>query len=112
LRAKAYEIRGMAEPAVDAPAAPTMLTANSPSRLYWQGSAGASSYRVQRASSSAGAWTTVATGITDDKGASADAPLYADEPAAGTHLYRVIAVNGGGSSSPSNYQTVVVREDP
>ena len=112
LRSKAYEIRGLPEPPVDPPEAPTMLTVNSPSRLYWQGSAGASSYQVQRASSSAGPWTTIATGVIDDKGPIADAPLYADEPAAGTHLYRVIAVNDGGSSAPSNYQTVVVREDP
>jgi hypothetical protein len=100
LRQKAYAIRGQSVPAITVPNTPTMLAASYTSALSWQGSAGASSYILERATSNSGPWTVVANDALDDK----SAPLYSDSSVtAGTsYYYRVTAKNSAGSSGVSN----------
>ena len=103
LRDKAFEIQGITSPpAIEPPAAPKLLTIESPAAISWQGSAGAAAYNVERATSAEGPWTTIGTDVSD-----ADVqyrPLFADTTAIpGTsHFYRVVARNSVGDSDPSN----------
>jgi subtilisin family serine protease len=64
-------------------------------RVAWSGSAGATSYAVERGSAASGPWTPRATGVTStsytDTGLSPNATFY----------YRVTASNATGSSAPS-----------
>jgi hypothetical protein len=63
--------------------------------LSWSPAPGATSYRVKRATTNGGPYTTIATGIT--------AASYTDRGLSGgtTYFYIVTAVNGSGESSPS-----------
>ena len=85
---------------VTPPAAPTALTAtggNTQVALSWTGSSGAGSYSILRGTTSGGEGSTpIATGIPGTS--------YTDTAVLnGTkYYYKVIAVNAGGSSSPSN----------
>ncbi len=102
LREKAFEIRGQALPALTPPAAPQLLPIKDVAAITWRGSAGASGYDIQRAEEKAGPWTTIAENVSD-----ADVqyrPLYNDETAeiGKRYFYRIIAVNAGGTSAPSN----------
>lgn len=102
VRTKAYQIRGLTAPAVPAPSVPLLFTPPSASQIGWRGSTSAATYAVERATSSGGPWTQIATGVTDDR--DEGDPLYTD--LSGTigqvYYYRVKAGNGTGVSGYSN----------
>ncbi|MGJ7442184.1 FIMAH domain-containing protein [Aquipuribacter sp. MA13-6] len=100
MQAKAYEIRGLPVPPTEAPGRPTVLPVEHVSELYWQGSAGAESYVLERATSPDGPWTVLVDGVTDDV---AHTPIWNDTTAElhETYWYRVTAQNEGGRSEPS-----------
>jgi len=102
LREYAGRIVGRPALTPEAPVAPVMLPAADPGHLAWQGSTGASEYEVQRASSRAGPWTTLVTGLGDHL--ATYTPLYDDATAAigADNFYLVIARNAAGTSAPSN----------
>ncbi len=126
MRSKAYEIRGLTAPAVPIPATPTnvrIFTADVP-ELSWRGSTGASGYDIQRATASAGPWTTVAANVSDavapskSKWRERSNPVYNDGPPLFsdltaklnvTYYYRVIAKNSSGSSAASSVVSVVAK---
>jgi mannan endo-1,4-beta-mannosidase len=102
VREKAYTIRGVEPPRLDPPAAPTLLPIEKASAISWQGSTGASSYDIWRASTAAGPWLRIATDVSD-----ADVqyrPLFNNESAepGKQYWYRVVARNSSGDSQPSN----------
>jgi mannan endo-1,4-beta-mannosidase len=77
---------------------PTSIAGRVGARVYWQGSAGASNYTVQRAARASGPWQTVCTRcVTDvDDG-------FADVSAAARGAwYRVIPYNLDGRSGPAS----------
>nr|WP_246070607.1 glycoside hydrolase family 6 protein [Paenibacillus kobensis] len=83
---------------VTVPAAPASLTAtagNAQATLTWTASSGATSYNVKRATTSGGAYTTVATGVTGT--------TYTNTGLTNgtTYYYVVSAVNSAGESSNS-----------
>jgi fibronectin type 3 domain-containing protein len=91
-----------ATPLLSAPAAPTGLTAaagNAQVTLSWTASAGATSYRVKRSTTSGGPYSTAV--------ASPSATNYTDTTVTnGTpYFYVVTAVNAGGESGNSNQAT-------
>jgi mannan endo-1,4-beta-mannosidase len=102
MRDNAFAIRGQLPPPIELPAAPTLLAIVTPAAISWQGSAGASSYDVERATTAAGPWSTIAQNVSD-----ADTqyrPLFSDgtvEPGA-TYFYRILARNSAGASPPSD----------
>jgi hypothetical protein len=98
-RSQAYAIRGLSVPPVTAPDAPTLLPTNSANVIQWQGSVGASSYALERATSSGGPFSSIATGLRDDQEA-----LYNDTTAVSgqSYYYRLTATNSGGTSGYSN----------
>lgn len=100
IQRKAYEIRGLAVPPTEAPAAPTMLPVRHVSEISWQGATGARSYVLERGASPAGPWKVLVDGITDDV---AYSPIFNDRTAklGATYFYRVTAQNEGGKSTPS-----------
>lgn len=102
VRRAAFEIRGLDVPDIPVPRPPRLLEISDPARISWQGSAGASSYDVQRADSAQGPWLSVGTDISD--AAVQYRPLFHDDSvkAGNSYHYRVIAKNGSGSSKPSN----------
>jgi hypothetical protein len=102
MRRKAFEIRDLEAPALHSPAAPTLLPIEHPAKISWQGSAGASSYDVLRATDPSGPWTVVGQDVSD-----ADVqyrPLFSDDQAevGPSYYYRVVARNAAGDSEPSN----------
>ncbi len=109
MRAAAFRIRSLPEPAWPVPAAPTGLRVDEGGVMSWQGSAGAAAYDVQRAASASGPWTTVGLGVSD-----ADVayfPLFHDEPGrAGRYWYRVLAYSASGRSAPSAAVAALVNE--
>jgi hypothetical protein len=101
LRAKAFEIQGLAEAAIDSPLPPKLLPISSPAGISWQGSVGASTYDVERATRSNGPWTVVGKGIDDTW--VRYRPLFTDnETKQEDYYYRVRARNSAGISEPSN----------
>ena len=100
-REKAYEIRGEAPP-LEVPAAPRLLPIADAAAVSWQGSAGASSYLVERAMNPAGPWMVVADAIDDT--AVQYRPLFSDATAepGRSYFYRVTAQNAAGKSAASN----------
>jgi len=102
MRNKAFEIRNLAIPSFEKPTAPFLLDITDNSQISWQGSAGAQSYIVERATNKNGPWVVAARDISD--AAVQYRPLFADttaEPQAGCY-YRVKAQNAAGVSKPSN----------
>ena len=95
IRRHDYAMRGMRVPAHAIPPAPTVTSAVN-GRVYWQGSAGAVDYTVQRAAGAAGPWTTVckrcATDLSDG---------YTEMPPSGS-WYRVIPYNIDGKAGPAS----------
>ena len=90
LRAHGYAMGGFsAVPAHDIPPAPTASLAGT--RLYWQGSAGASRYTIQRASAASGPWTTVC-----DRCVSDSDDGWVDANAPDSAWYHVLPVNLDG----------------
>jgi hypothetical protein len=113
IRRKSFEIRNIPAPPLEKPAAPLLLDIKDDAEISWQGSAGASSYNVERAQSknpaspkgyaeASGPWLTAGNNISD-----ADLqyrPLFNDTGAetGKSYYYRVIAQNSAGISEPSN----------
>lgn len=100
IRQRAYAIRGLPVPAVEVPAPPPLLRVTTPGQLTWQGSVGATSYRVERAAKRRGPWEGV--WAESDETAVSHRPLFVDTTAkVGSWFYRVRAVNAAGASEPS-----------
>jgi hypothetical protein len=101
-REKAFEIRRMELPDIEAPKAPKLLPISIVSEISWQGSAGAKYYDIERSESSSGPWKVAGYNVTD-----ADqvyTPLFNDYSATigKEYYYRVLAKNRGGVSDESN----------
>jgi hypothetical protein len=101
LREKAFAIRNLPIPAIPAPAPPKLLPMADPAAISWQGSVGATSYLVERATRRHGPWT--AADATADETSVQYRPLW-HEPHAGPGrwFFRVRALSEGGLSEPSN----------
>lgn len=104
LRNAAYRIRGLTPPPLTAPDAPLMFPAYSATNLSWRGSAGASSYDIERAESPDGPWTVVKRDVSDALYGRGVRPNVNDRTVVQghTYYYRVRAKNTAGSSAPSN----------
>jgi len=102
VRTKAYEIRGLSVPSVPVPAIPTLFAIESAAEISWRGSQSASSYEIDRATSTGGPWTTIATAATDDRDEATS--LYSDLTGTNgqNYHYRIRAKNGTGTSGNSN----------
>ena len=102
MRHKAFEISGIAAPAVEKPAPPVLLDIEDAAAISWQGSAGAHSYIVERTQSKDGPWLAAKCNISD--AALQYRPLFNDTSVeiSGSYFYRVIAMNAAGISRPSN----------
>ena len=102
MRSKAFEIRGIPEPPLEAPAAPTLLTIDDVSAISWQGSAGAAEYDVFRANKNDGPWELVGPRVVDSD--YQYVPLFQDQTAqpGKAYFYRVAAKNSAGVSPRSN----------
>ncbi len=101
MRRRAFAIRDMEVPDLEAPAAPEIIEVTSGGLVTWRGSAGASGYDIQRAKAAGNDWRTVAHGVSD--AAVQYRPLWTDEGITpGTsYRYRVTALNDAGASEPS-----------
>jgi len=101
VRNQAYAIRGLTPPPMPAPEPPRLLPATNAAALAWQGSVGAVSFQVERATSRRGVWQVIASKV--DESLTQYRPQYADEMVpAGKWYYRVRAQNATGLSEPSN----------
>jgi mannan endo-1,4-beta-mannosidase len=101
LRAHNYAMRGVRVPAHAVPPAPTVtsvLNNSGSTRVYWQGSAGAENYSIQRAASARGPWLTVCRRCVTDRGDG-----YVDHAtAAKDGWYRVVPYNLDGKPGPAS----------
>jgi phosphatidylinositol-3-phosphatase len=79
---------------------------NSTAMVGWNGSAGATSYKVMRGSSVSGPFSTIASGVTSTS--------YVDRGliAGATYFYRVSAVNDSGESPPSAPMSLTIGTVP
>jgi len=102
MREKAFEIQGLKQPPIEIPVPPTLLPILSTAAISWQGSVGAISYDVERATEPNGPWTVVGKDVDDTW--VRYRPLFSDNEATpGKSFYfRVRARNSGGTSQPSN----------
>lgn len=109
-RQKAYQIRGEELPSLEVPAPPRLLPITDPAAISWQGSAGASSYTVQRSGDPTGPWLTLADGV--DDAAIQYRPLFSDASAepGRRYFYRVTANSAAGASAPSDVLGPVMAE--
>jgi hypothetical protein len=95
IRRHNYEMGGNRVPAHEIPPAP-IVTSVRRGRVYWQGSAGAKDYSIQRASSSSGPWKTICRRCATDLGDG-----FTDGRAvANGAWYRVIPYNLDGKRGP------------
>ncbi len=102
VRQAAHAVRGLQVPPLPCPTTPpAMLPLTDVAAISWQGVAGATHYRLERAASESGPWVTVAERVREDR--HPYRPLFADETATVgmPNWYRVSAVNGSGESPPS-----------
>jgi mannan endo-1,4-beta-mannosidase len=103
-REKAYQINGVAPPPVPVPSPPRLLPIETPYKISWQGSAGASSYTVERGSTWLfffRRWSVIDSNASDAQ--IGYRPLFADtsaEPGV-AYSYRIRARNSSGISEPS-----------
>ena len=102
MREGAFKIQGQPVPPLPVPDAPELLPIGDVPLLSWRGSAGASSYDIERAPQASGPWASLATNVCDAD--IAYRPLFSDTTAhAGQRcFYRVTARNAAGLSKPSN----------
>ena len=106
MREKAYEIRGIEPPLIEAPESPLILQytddPTSPPEFVWRGSAGASEYSLWRSEDGVdGGWDMVQSEFHDSM--EANAALVVDEGVgSGTWYYCMKAHNQGGSSECSD----------
>jgi fibronectin type 3 domain-containing protein/regulation of enolase protein 1 (concanavalin A-like superfamily) len=84
----------------DAPTGVTSILGTSGITLNWTASGGATSYTIQRATTSGGPYTTIATGLTGTS--YTDTSISHDT----TYYYVVVATNANGSSPTSSELTV------
>ncbi|HEY1490594.1 MAG TPA: hypothetical protein VGF90_06095 [Verrucomicrobiae bacterium] len=98
---RACRIRGVGGLEFSRPAAPKLLPITDAAAISWQGSVGASSYQVERATSDSGQWQVVATNV--DEAFTQYRPQFSDENVpAGSWCYRVRARSVWGMSEASN----------
>ena len=102
MRDRAFAIQGRTAPPLTAPAPPRLLPIDDVSRISWQGSVGASTYVVERATRAGGPWMVVADAVSD--AAEPYEPLFRDASAVvgESYRYRVRARNVAGVSDPSS----------
>jgi len=102
MRRKAHQIQGLAVPEPAVPQPPRLFPIDEVAAISWQGSAGAASYIVERATSANGPWKVVARDVSD--AAVPYRPLFNDtEVEIGRqYFYRVKARNDAGPSAASN----------
>jgi mannan endo-1,4-beta-mannosidase len=105
VRTKAYEIDGKSIPAV-----PTLLPIETPFKISWQGSAGATSYTIERRQNDSD-WKVISNNITDAiwpyKPQFSDSSVIIGQD----YSYRIKAVNESGESKWSNeISPVTVKE--
>ena len=101
VRSNAFAIRGLPVPPVAIPATPKLLPIADAAAISWQGSVGATSYQVERATKRNGDWQIISTDV--DEAFTQYRPQFADENVpAGKWFYRVRAQNESGISEPSN----------
>jgi len=101
VRRYAFAIRGLTPPLIPVPAPPELLPITDAAAISWQGSVGAASYSVERASKADGPWLIAGANI--DESFVQYRPLFNDDTAPkGNWYYRVRAKNGAGISEPSN----------
>jgi hypothetical protein len=93
IRAHNYAMAGLRMPPHAVPPRPT-ITSVAGGRVYWQGSAGAKNYSIQRAASAGGPWQTVCTRCATDanNGYAAARPGW----------YRVVPYNLDGKPGPAS----------
>ena len=101
MREKAFAIRGLEVPAIEAPAAPTILSSNEALEFVWQGSAGASSYSLERSASETGPWVEIKSGFHDAEEPNTALVIDDIESPETACYYRMRAHNSGGASEPS-----------
>jgi len=102
LREAAFAIQGLPVARLPVPDAPELLPIGDCPLLSWRGSAGATSYDVQRASRPDGPWTTVIANVCDGDVAYRPLASASTVRAGQTWFYRVTARNASGVSKPSN----------
>ena len=102
LREKAWQIDGTTPLRIPVPRSPYLLDIRNVSEISWQGSAGASSYIVERKAMQDTSWTVVGNGVDDSR--YQYRPLFSDESAeiGARYFYRVRAKNDSGMSEYSN----------
>ena len=101
VRSNAFAIRGLTVPPMVVPAPPKLLPIPDASAISWQGSVGASGYRVERAAKRDGEWQIISPKV--DEAMTQYRPQFADEKVpAGKWFYRVRAMNESGVSGPSS----------
>lgn len=103
MRDKAYAIDGINAPALPAPEpAPELFDTGSVSKLRWKGSAGASSYTVERSESPGGPWAVIGKNILDDVNPGENMFSDLTGVTGADYYYRVKGDNSSGSSGYSN----------
>lgn len=101
MRESAYKINGKEVPPIPIPEAPTLLEIETPFKISWQGSAGASSYIMERKEDNFD-WKILADSVTD--AVYAYRPQFSDTSVTigKSYSYRIKAKNESGVSENSN----------
>jgi mannan endo-1,4-beta-mannosidase len=100
--AEACAIDSLSPTPLPVPAPPRLLPIETPYKISWQGSAGASSYIIERRETGMDtAWSAIATGVSDAN--ARYRPLFSDTTVqvGRSYEYRVKAANGSGVSEAS-----------